>query len=210
MYKISFSFFSFFVCVCVFVFFCFPLPPTHWPQPALYLQFDALDGVGWRVSLPVSSREHPGLPTLSRWHRFAASPSSYLLWPPGGRMSLCTCQLPHCQWRRVSWVNEGSPRSLVVKLERFCVTPTQSRWVNLATRCPYVWLYSALAFSLRIWFPPEKAEELSFMLLTSELSFSLLNLCRCPQDCQIRTVCRVMQSWLICKVNLFPCYSQGS
>lgn len=173
------------MCVCIFLF----SSPTHpRPQPAFCLQFDALDGVGWRVSLPVSSREHPGLPTLSGWHRFAASPSSYLLWPPGGRMSLCTCQLPHCQWRRVSWVNEGSPRSLVVKLERFCVTPTQSRRVNLATRCPYAWLYSAVAFSLRIWFSPEKAEELSFMLLTLWtvlLSFELVQMSAglSNQDC---------------------------
>lgn len=109
----TFDFVDMFTCaIFFFVFvceaFCFLLPTAAPPQPTVCLQFDALDGAGWRVSLPVSSREHPGLPALSRWHRFAASPSSYLLWPPGGRMSLCSCQLPHRQWRGVSWMNEGA------------------------------------------------------------------------------------------------------
>lgn len=46
-------------------------------------------------------------------------------------MSLCSCQLPHRQWRGVSWVNDGSPWSMAVKLEGFCATPAQSRQVSL-------------------------------------------------------------------------------
>lgn len=102
---------SLFMCVVLLIFACLFFSLL---QPDACLQFDALDGAGWPVSLSVTSREHPGLPTLSRWYRFAASPSGYLLWPPGGRMSLCSCQLPHRQWRGVSWVNDGSPQSMVV------------------------------------------------------------------------------------------------
>lgn len=98
----------FFLFLCEVVLFCFLLSTPACSQPTVCLQFDALDGAGWRISLPVSSREHPGLPALCRGDRFAASPPSHLLWPPGGRVSLCSCQLPHCQWRGVSWVKEGA------------------------------------------------------------------------------------------------------
>lgn len=70
-----------------------------------------------------------------------------------------------------------------MKLERFCVTPAQSRGVNLATQCPHAWLSStAAASSLMIWFCPEKAfttavEEPSLMLLALQsvlFSFELV------------------------------------
>lgn len=40
-----------------------------------------------------------------------------------------------------------SPRVLLLELERFCVTPTQSRGAGFATQHPHAWLWSAAAAS---------------------------------------------------------------
>lgn len=126
--------------------FCFLLLTPACPQPTVCLQFDALDGAGWRISLPVSSREHQGLPPLCRGVRVGAPPSSHLLWPPGGCVSLCSCQLPHCQWRGVSWMNEGAKGFATEVGKMLCDSSPEQRSQFCYTASSYLSVVSCFRF----------------------------------------------------------------
>lgn len=137
--------FFFFLGVRFFVLFSSPYPCT---PPTCYLFAVWCPGWSWMASISTCLKPRTSRPTGSvqtvqvcsvtlklsslatrRTYvaLFLSTPTSSV---EGGKLG---------EWR--------SPRSVVVKVERFCVTPAQCRGVNLATHYAYSWLCSTAAAS---------------------------------------------------------------